>query len=134
MGLALRLAARALGRTSPNPVVGAVVVKDGRIVGKGYHRMAGGPHAEIVAMRRAGEAARGATLYVTLEPCCHHGRTAPCSESVIASGVSRVVVGCRDENPLVSGRGIEAIRSAGIDVSVGVRGEVCEEIAAPFFT
>ncbi|MFW5879072.1 MAG: bifunctional diaminohydroxyphosphoribosylaminopyrimidine deaminase/5-amino-6-(5-phosphoribosylamino)uracil reductase RibD [Myxococcota bacterium] len=134
MDLAIEQARAAIGRTSPNPPVGALLVREGRVVAQGHTEPPGGPHAEIVALREAGEAAQGATLYVTLEPCCHHGRTAPCSESVIASGVSRVVVGCRDENPLVSGKGIEAIRSAGIDVTVGVRGEVCREMAAPFFT
>ncbi|WP_027363613.1 bifunctional diaminohydroxyphosphoribosylaminopyrimidine deaminase/5-amino-6-(5-phosphoribosylamino)uracil reductase RibD [Desulfotruncus alcoholivorax] len=121
MELALELAAKALGRTSPNPVVGAVVVKDGRIVGKGYHARAGTPHAEIHALREAGEDAAGATLYVTLEPCCHHGRTGPCTDAVIRAGIKRVVLAMTDPNPLVAGKGAQKLRDAGIEVVCGVR-------------
>lgn len=120
MSLALKEAARALGRTSPNPMVGAVVVKEGKIVSTGYHLRAGTPHAEAHALNEAGDRARGATLYVTLEPCCHHGRTGPCTEAVIKAGVTRVVVGMTDPNPLVSGKGIEQLREAGVEVVTGV--------------
>jgi len=120
MARALQLAGRALGKTSPNPLVGAVVVKDGRKVGEGYHRRAGASHAEIMALRQAGEKARGAALFINLEPCCHHGRTPPCVDAIIRSGISRVVVAMRDPNPLVRGRGINALRRAGIKVEVGL--------------
>jgi len=119
MQQALRLARKGIGRTSPNPAVGAVVVAGGRVVGTGWHRRAGTEHAEVLALREAGEAARGATLYVTLEPCSHHGRTPPCVEAVLASGVSRVVAAMEDPDPLVSGRGFEALREAGVDVEAG---------------
>jgi len=117
---ALALAARALGRTSPNPVVGAVVVKDGVVVGRGYHQRAGGPHAEVLALAEAGDRAVGATLYVTLEPCCHRGRTGPCTDVVLASGVSRVVAAMEDPNPLVAGRGLARLEGAGVSVTRGV--------------
>ncbi len=120
MGEALRLAKNALGRTSPNPLVGAVVVREGRVVGAGWHRKAGTPHAEVHALAMAGELARGATVYVTLEPCSHHGRTGPCAEALVRAGVSRVVIGMQDPNPLVAGRGIDILRQAGIAVECGV--------------
>ncbi len=121
MHMALRLAAKAKGRTSPNPMVGAVVVKDGRVISRGYHRKAGEPHAEAIALKKAGRTARGATLYVTLEPCSHtKKRTPPCTPLVIQSGVKRVVVGMVDPNPHVSGGGIKAIKTAGIEVVTGV--------------
>lgn len=120
MQRALNLAARAQGRTSPNPIVGAVLVKDGQVVGEGYHRKAGTPHAEVMALQRAGENARGATLYVTLEPCCHFGRTPPCCEAVIDRGVARVVAATLDPNPLVAGKGMARLKDAGIATGVGI--------------
>ncbi|RKJ37870.1 bifunctional diaminohydroxyphosphoribosylaminopyrimidine deaminase/5-amino-6-(5-phosphoribosylamino)uracil reductase RibD, partial [Butyricicoccus sp. 1XD8-22] len=120
MQLALDLAASAKGRTNPNPVVGAVLVKDGVIVGSGLHRKAGEPHAEVHAFNMAGEHAKGATLYVTLEPCSHFGKTPPCANLVVESKVARVVVATKDPNPAVAGRGIQLIRDAGIEVEVGL--------------
>lgn len=120
MRQALAVARFAAGRTSPNPLVGAVVVNDGRIVGQGWHRKAGTPHAEVHALRQAGDLANGAALYVTLEPCSHYGKTPPCAEAVIQSGIKRVVVAMRDPNPLVAGRGLEALRRAGIQVEEGI--------------
>lgn len=117
---ALAWARHGLGRTSPNPVVGAVVVRDGRVVGHGFHRRAGEPHAEVVALAQAGAGARGATLYVTLEPCAHTGRTGPCTEEILRAGVARVVAATGDPDPHVDGRGIERLRAAGIDVMEGV--------------
>jgi diaminohydroxyphosphoribosylaminopyrimidine deaminase/5-amino-6-(5-phosphoribosylamino)uracil reductase len=128
----LELARRALGRTSPNPLVGAVVVKDGEIVGEGFHPRAGEPHAEVFALRAAGERARGATVYVNLEPCNHYGRTPPCSEGLIAAGVARVVVGMVDPNPLVAGGGIARLRAAGVEVLVGVETEACQQLNEGF--
>jgi diaminohydroxyphosphoribosylaminopyrimidine deaminase / 5-amino-6-(5-phosphoribosylamino)uracil reductase len=120
MQLALTLGRRGLGRTWPNPAVGAVVVKDGVIVGRGWTQPGGRPHAEPEALRRAGEAARGATLYVTLEPCSHFGRSPPCADAVIAAGISRVVAAIEDPNPLVAGQGHAKLRAAGIAVDVGL--------------
>ena len=115
---ACELARRGLGNTSPNPPVGAVVVRDGRIIGEGYHHRAGEPHAEVLALRDAGERSRGATLYLSLEPCNHHGRTPPCSPTVAQSGVARVVVGAEDPNPKTAGAGIAYLRAHGVDVAV----------------
>jgi diaminohydroxyphosphoribosylaminopyrimidine deaminase/5-amino-6-(5-phosphoribosylamino)uracil reductase len=123
---ALHLALRAAGKTSPNPLVGAVIVKSGEIVGEGYHRRAGLPHAEIEALREAGREARGAELYVNLEPCRHYGRTPPCTDALIAAGVRKVIVGMRDPNPLVSGKGIRSLRRAGIEVVCGILRAECE--------
>ncbi|NIO09721.1 MAG: bifunctional diaminohydroxyphosphoribosylaminopyrimidine deaminase/5-amino-6-(5-phosphoribosylamino)uracil reductase RibD [Deltaproteobacteria bacterium] len=132
MRMALDLAIRGAGRTSPNPMVGAVVVRGGRTVGRGYHRRAGGDHGEIVALKRAGKRAQGATLYLNLEPCTHHGRTPPCTPTVIQSGVKRVVVGMMDPNPRVAGRGIRRLRQAGIRVQVGVLEPECRKINEAF--
>jgi diaminohydroxyphosphoribosylaminopyrimidine deaminase/5-amino-6-(5-phosphoribosylamino)uracil reductase len=131
---ALAEARKGLGRTSPNPAVGAVIVKDGEIIARGFHSRAGGPHAEVVALRAAGERARGATLYSTLEPCNHQGRTPPCTEAIINAGLARVVVGCGDRNPLVSGRGVKRLRAAGIEVLPDVLEAECAAINDPFFT
>lgn len=116
MRRALALARQAEGRTSPNPVVGAVIVKDGCVVGEGYHQRAGAPHAEIEALRMAGEAARGATMYVTLEPCAHHGRTPPCTDALIAAGIAEVYYAIGDPNPRVNGKGHAQLSAAGIRV------------------
>ncbi len=132
MQRALDLGRQGEGRTRPNPAVGAVVCKDGQVVGEGYHPRAGEPHAEIFALRRAGELARGADLYVTLEPCSHQGKTGPCADAVIAAGISRVFVGTSDPNPLVSGRGITRLREAGIQVEVGIMEAECRRLIAPF--
>jgi len=132
MQLALDLAAKAVGRTSPNPPVGAVVVRDDEIVGRGFHPAAGEPHAEVFALADAGVKAAGASLYVTLEPCNHQGRTGPCTEAIIAAGVSQVIVGIPDPNPHVAGTGIERLRQARIDVSIGVLADECQRLIAPF--
>ncbi len=120
MRQALRLAIKGRGRTSPNPLVGALVVKDGVVVGRGFHAKAGTPHAEIHALKEAGHRAKGATLYVNLEPCCHYGRTGPCTEAIIEAGIKRVVVAMTDPNPLVSGKGIKRLLEAGLEVTAGV--------------
>jgi diaminohydroxyphosphoribosylaminopyrimidine deaminase/5-amino-6-(5-phosphoribosylamino)uracil reductase len=129
MALALRLAAKGRGFTSPNPMVGAVVVAKGRVIGRGYHRHVGGPHAEVEALRKAGRRALGATLYVSLEPCSHrHKRTPPCVPFVLQSRVRRVVIAMRDPNPRVRGRGIKALRAAGMKVEVGCLGDQAERL------
>lgn len=128
MRRALKLAARARGRTAPNPMVGAVVVRDGRLVGEGFHPRAGEPHAEVFALRQAGEAARGATLYVTLEPCCHYGRTPPCTAAVLAAGIARVVAAMQDPFPRVSGGGLRLLREAGLTVESGLLQPDAEEL------
>lgn len=121
MKRALRLARRAMGRTSPNPMVGAVIVKDGRIIAEDYHRKAGEPHAEALALAGAGEEARGATLYVTLEPCCHRAkRTPPCTDGILSAGISRVVAAMQDPNPRVAGKGIAMLREHGVDAESGL--------------
>lgn len=116
----LSLAKKGLGKTSPNPVVGAIVVKNGKIISEGYHQKAGGPHAEVIALGEAGERSRGAILYVNLEPCSHYGRTPPCVNQIIEARIRRVVVGMVDPNPLVRGKGIDALKKAGIEVSSGI--------------
>jgi diaminohydroxyphosphoribosylaminopyrimidine deaminase / 5-amino-6-(5-phosphoribosylamino)uracil reductase len=126
------LAQQAWGKTAPNPLVGAVVVRDGQIVGEGFHPGAGQPHAEIYALKEAGALAHGATIYVSLEPCNHYGRTPPCSQALVAAGVSRVVVGMVDPNPLVAGGGIKTLLAAGIEVLVGVEETACRELNEGF--
>lgn len=128
----LELARYALGRTSPNPLVGSVIVQNGAVVGEGFHPGAGQPHAEVFALGAAGEQAKDATVYVNLEPCNHYGRTPPCTEALIAAGVKKVVVGMVDPDPRVSGGGIERLRSAGIEVVVGVEEAACRQLNQGF--
>jgi len=128
----LRLAEKGRGRTSPNPMVGAVLVKRGRVVGEGFHARAGEPHAEIVAIEEAGEKAQGATLYLNLEPCTHYGKTPPCAPAVIEAGVRRVIIGMEDPNPLVKGRGVARLKRAGLDVSVGILEKECRRLNEAF--
>jgi diaminohydroxyphosphoribosylaminopyrimidine deaminase/5-amino-6-(5-phosphoribosylamino)uracil reductase len=132
MRKALALAARGWGQTAPNPLVGAVVVRDGAVVGEGWHARLGGPHAEVEALHAAGELARGATMYVTLEPCNHHGRTGPCSEALLAAGVRRVVAAVSDPDPAAHG-GAHRLRDGGVAVEIGVEAESARELNAPFF-
>lgn len=120
MWMALDLARQGRGLTNPNPMVGAVVVKNGEVVGTGYHQVAGGPHAEYIALQKAGEKARDATLYANLEPCCHQGKTPPCAENILKAGIKKVVVAMEDPNPLVDGKGISYLREKGIKVKVGI--------------
>ncbi len=135
MARALALAERGRGRTSPNPMVGAVLVDDeGVVVGRGYHEFAGGPHAEIHALRDAGERARGATMYCTLEPCSHVGRTGPCAPRVADAGVRRVVIATGDPNPVVNGAGARLLRARGLDVVVGIREHEARDLNRAFFT
>ena len=133
MAAALAQARRGEGHTHPNPAVGAVVVKGGRVVGRGFHERAGAPHAEVVALREAGRAAKGATLYSTLEPCNHHGRTPPCVDAVLAAGIRRVVVASFDPNPLVSGKGLRRLRRAGVVVTTRVLQPESDALNRPFF-
>jgi diaminohydroxyphosphoribosylaminopyrimidine deaminase/5-amino-6-(5-phosphoribosylamino)uracil reductase len=132
MAQALQLAERGLWTTSPNPRVGCVLVKDGAVVGEGWHEKAGAPHAEVHALHAAGDTARGATAYVTLEPCSHYGRTPPCAEALIAAGVRRVVAAMRDPNPLVAGRGLDLLQAAGIETGCGLLGSEARELNIGF--
>jgi diaminohydroxyphosphoribosylaminopyrimidine deaminase/5-amino-6-(5-phosphoribosylamino)uracil reductase len=132
MRVALRLAGRGFGRTSPNPMVGAVLVRDGAIIGQGWHRRAGGPHAEIEALSAAGGKTHGATLYVSLEPCCTHGRTPPCTDAIIPAGIGRVVAAAQDPNPVHRGKGFEILKKAGIAVEVGLLRNEAEEMNEAF--
>ena len=130
---ALELAKRGVGHVNPNPMVGAVIVKDGRIIGEGWHEHIGGLHAERNAFKHCTEDCTGATIYVTLEPCCHWGRTPPCTEAIIEHNIARVVVGCLDPNPLVAGKGLEILRKAGIECISGVLEEECHAVNEVFF-
>ena len=132
MRLALRLAKRGAGKVKSNPMVGAVVVKDRQVIGKGYHKKFGGPHAEVYALQEAGEKARGATLYVNLEPCCHYGKTPPCTEKIIQAGIQRVVVAMTDPNPQVSGKGLRQLQEKGITVETGLLEIEARQLNAPF--
>jgi len=132
MRTALRLARRGVGHTSPNPAVGAVVVRGGTVVGAGYHRRAGLPHAEVEAIRAAGPAARGADLYVTLEPCAHAGRTGPCTEAILAAGIRRVAAAMEDPNPLVSGKGLAALEASGVVVAGGLLEREARDLNEPY--
>ncbi len=137
MQMAYALARKGKGRTSPNPMVGAVIVKQGRIIGRGYHHRCGGPHAEVLALRQAQGRARGACLYVTLEPCFHHGRTPPCVDAIIEAGIRRVVISMKDPNPLVSGKSIAKLRRRHIRVSCGLlrgQGELLNEAFMTYIT
>lgn len=134
MKRAISLAKMATGHTSPNPLVGAVVVKNNTIVGEGYHHKAGEAHAEVHALDAAGDNARGATLYVTLEPCAHYGKTPPCAKRVVESGIARVVIGSTDPNPLVAGKGIQILTEAGIEVTTDVCVDECIQLNEHFFT
>ena len=126
------LAKQAWGKTAPNPLVGAVIVKDGKTIGEGFHPGAGQPHAEVFALREAGDRARGATIYVSLEPCNHYGRTPPCAAALVAAGIAKVVIGMVDPNPLVAGGGIATLEQAGIEVVVGVETAACTELNEGF--
>ncbi|MFW6022292.1 MAG: bifunctional diaminohydroxyphosphoribosylaminopyrimidine deaminase/5-amino-6-(5-phosphoribosylamino)uracil reductase RibD [Halanaerobiaceae bacterium] len=128
----LELARKGEGFTSPNPMVGAIVVKDGKIIGQGYHQYYGGPHAEVYALEEAGIKARGATIYVSLEPCSHYGKTPPCSLKVIESGVKKAVIAMMDPNPLVAGRGIKQLEEAGIETEIGIREKEARELNESF--
>ena len=133
MRLALELAERGLGWTAPNPMVGAVIVKDGRVIGQGWHARCGEAHAERNALSHCTESPAGATLYVTLEPCCHYGRQPPCTEAILEAGIARVVVGSDDPNPLVAGKGIDILRRGGVTVETGVCKAECDAINQVFF-
>lgn len=133
MRRALTLARRGMGWTSPNPMVGAVLVKDGQIIGEGYHQKYGAPHAERNALASCTQSAQGATLYVTLEPCCHYGKQPPCTQAILDAGITRVVVGSRDPNPLVAGKGLEQLSSHGVSVETGVLERECEQLNEAFF-
>lgn len=132
MRRALELAGKAAGRTSPNPMVGAVIVKNGRLIAEGYHKKAGRPHGEIEALRKAGKRASGAQMFVNLEPCCHQGRTPPCTQALIESGIKEVFVGMRDPNPLVAGKGIRRLKQAGIPVHTGLLKQECQHLNEVF--
>ncbi|MCF0156146.1 MAG: bifunctional diaminohydroxyphosphoribosylaminopyrimidine deaminase/5-amino-6-(5-phosphoribosylamino)uracil reductase RibD, partial [Veillonella sp.] len=134
MARAIELAKLGAGFAAPNPMVGAVVVKDGHIIGEGYHHQAGQAHAEVNALAMAGDQAQGATLYVTLEPCAHYGKTPPCANLVVEKGISHVVIGSVDPNPLVAGKGIAILEAAGITVETGLLEEECIAMNQDFFT
>lgn len=132
MQRALVLARRGAGKTSPNPAVGCVIVRDGEIVGEGWHKKAGGPHAEVNALAMAGARSKGADAYITLEPCSHFGKTPPCADALIGAGVARVFAGMVDPNPLVAGKGLELLRAAGIEAVAGILEDACRLVNEPF--
>ncbi|MDD5422137.1 MAG: bifunctional diaminohydroxyphosphoribosylaminopyrimidine deaminase/5-amino-6-(5-phosphoribosylamino)uracil reductase RibD [Candidatus Omnitrophota bacterium] len=132
MRIALDLARKAEGLTSPNPAVGAVIVRNGRIVGRGYHKKCGAPHAEVIALRQAGSKAKGAILYVTLEPCDHFGRTPPCTAAIIEHGIKKVVAAMRDPNPINNGKGFRKLRKAGVECTVGVLEQEARDLNSPY--
>jgi diaminohydroxyphosphoribosylaminopyrimidine deaminase/5-amino-6-(5-phosphoribosylamino)uracil reductase len=132
MRRALHLAGRGGGRTSPNPMVGAILIKEGLVIGEGYHQRAGEPHAERLALERAGQQAKGSTLYINLEPCTHYGKTPPCVPAILEAGVSRVVIGMEDPNPLVKGEGIRALKEAGLEVEIGILEKECRRLNEAF--
>ena len=133
MRRALSLARKAIGHTRPNPPVGAVVVKNSRVIGEGYHTCAGKPHAEVEALDACAGSPQGATLYVTLEPCCTHGRTPPCTDRILKEKIARVVVACHDENGCHCGRGLDILRDKGVDVVFGICESEAKELVRPFF-
>ncbi len=133
MKMALELAEKGAGQVSPNPMVGAVIVKEGRVIGQGWHRQYGGPHAERNALADCRESPEGAVMYVTLEPCCHHGHQPPCTDAILEAGIRRVVSGCKDPNPLVGGKGIRLLRDHGVEVTEGVLEEECRALNRVFF-
>jgi diaminohydroxyphosphoribosylaminopyrimidine deaminase/5-amino-6-(5-phosphoribosylamino)uracil reductase len=133
MKLAIELARKGRGYVSPNPMVGALIVKNGRIIGKGYHEIFGGNHAEINAIKNAGSDLEDSTLYVTLEPCCHEGKTPPCIDSIVEHKIARVVIGSVDSNPLVSCQGVNSMKDCGIEVKTGVLENDCRELNEVFF-
>lgn len=133
MNMAVELAKNGIGKVNPNPLVGAVIVKNGEVIGKGYHKYYGGPHAEVYALEEAGSNAEGADIYVTLEPCSHYGKTPPCTEKLINSGIKRCFIGSCDPNPLVSGQGIKKLRENNIEVEVGIEKELCDSLNKIFF-
>ena len=134
MAAAVALARRGHGNVSPNPAVGCIIARDGRVIGRGWTQPGGRPHAETVALGRAGEGARGATAYVTLEPCAHHGQTPPCADALIEAGIARVVVGVRDPDPRVDGTGLRRLEEAGVETSLGVCADAAREVTADFIT
>lgn len=133
MSLALQLAEHGRYSVSPNPMVGCILVKDEQIIGQGFHQYAGGPHAEVIALSQAQELAKDATAYVTLEPCCHVGRTPPCTDALLQAGIKKVYIACQDPNPLVAGKGIAALQQAGIEVEVGLCADAAKELNKIFF-
>ena len=133
MRLALTEAVKGLGAVEPNPMVGAVIVRDGRVVGIGHHQEFGGPHAEVMALRQAGEAAHGATLYVTLEPCCHFGKTPPCTDAILAAGIDRVVAAVRDPFPAVDGGGVAILERKGVAIEIGCEAERARGLNEPYW-
>ena len=132
MALALELAEKGRGKVEPNPMVGAVLVKNGEIVGKGYHQIFGGAHAEIHAIHEGGTNCRGATLYVSMEPCAHYGKTAPCVDAIIKAGIAKVVTAVIDPNPITSGKGIQKLKEGGVEVVVGVMEVQAKRLNVPF--